>query len=133
MAFVIHEPVRTVLRLEGLALLGVSVMVYAQLPLGWAWFAALFLWPDLALLAYLRGPRLGALAYNLTHSSLGAYGLLALGLWQRDATLIAWACIWLAHIGFDRAFGFGLKYSSGFQHTHLGVIKAIRPAAQPVA
>ncbi|MGQ7476239.1 DUF4260 family protein [Streptococcus suis] len=28
--------------------------------------------------------------------------------------------IWLAHIGWDRAFGYGLKYESGFKHTHLG-------------
>jgi hypothetical protein len=25
--------------------------------------------------------------------------------------------IWLAHIGFDRALGYGLKYSSGFDVT----------------
>jgi hypothetical protein len=30
--------------------------------------------------------------------------------------------LWLAHIGMDRAFGFGLKYPDSFRHTHLGVI-----------
>ena len=30
--------------------------------------------------------------------------------------------IWLAHIGFDRALGYGLKYASGFGFTHLGRI-----------
>ncbi|MDU3890869.1 MAG: DUF4260 family protein [Serratia liquefaciens] len=30
------------------------------------------------------------------------------------------ALIWGAHIGFDRALGYGLKYASGFADTHLG-------------
>ena len=32
------------------------------------------------------------------------------------------AMIWLAHIGFDRALGYGLKYATGFGFTHLGRI-----------
>jgi hypothetical protein len=37
------------------------------------------------------------------------------------------ALIWLAHIGIDRALGYGLKYASGFGFTHLG---RIGPAAR---
>jgi hypothetical protein len=29
------------------------------------------------------------------------------------------ALIWLAHIGVDRALGYGLKYPDGFKDTHL--------------
>jgi hypothetical protein len=32
------------------------------------------------------------------------------------------AMIWMAHIGIDRALGYGLKYSEGFGFTHLGRI-----------
>ena len=32
------------------------------------------------------------------------------------------AMVWLAHIGIDRALGYGLKYSAGFNFTHLGRI-----------
>jgi hypothetical protein len=32
------------------------------------------------------------------------------------------AMIWLAHIGIDRALGYGLKYRAGFGFTHLGRI-----------
>jgi hypothetical protein len=32
------------------------------------------------------------------------------------------ALIWFAHIGFDRALGYGLKYPSAFQNTHMGRI-----------
>jgi len=38
------------------------------------------------------------------------------------------ALIWLAHIGIDRALGYGLKYETGFTYTHLGRIGA---AAMP--
>jgi len=30
--------------------------------------------------------------------------------------------IWIAHIGFDRSLGYGLKYADGFGYTHLGLI-----------
>ena len=36
--------------------------------------------------------------------------------------ILSIAMIWLAHIGFDRALGYGLKYASGFGFTHLGRI-----------
>jgi hypothetical protein len=32
------------------------------------------------------------------------------------------AMIWLAHIGFKRTLGLGLKYANGFRLTHLGSI-----------
>ena len=37
-------------------------------------------------------------------------------------TILSIAMIWLAHIGFDRALGHGLKYADGFGFTHLGRI-----------
>jgi hypothetical protein len=30
--------------------------------------------------------------------------------------------IWMAHVGFDRFLGYGLKYASNFHDTHLGKI-----------
>ena len=36
--------------------------------------------------------------------------------------LLSISMIWLAHIGFDRTLGYGLKYSAGFGFTHLGRI-----------
>ena len=38
------------------------------------------------------------------------------------ALLLSLSLIWVAHIGADRALGYGLKYSSAFQDTHLGRI-----------
>ena len=39
------------LRLEGLATLGLSVVLYQMLDAGWVTFAVLFLWPDLSFFA----------------------------------------------------------------------------------
>ncbi len=114
--------VRNILRLEGLMLLTVTAIAYAQVSGDWKLFAMLFLTPDLSFIAFLFGPRIGAVAYNAVHSTTGplALGLAAVLLAQPLALSIA--LIWLAHVGFDRALGYGLKYASGFSDTHLGRI-----------
>lgn len=117
-------------RLEGLALLAVSVLGYARFGQGWLLFAALFLAPDLSFFGYLAGPRLGAWAYNLAHSLIGPLLLAATGLLTGGGFVTALTLIWLAHIGFDRALGYGLKSPDAFGVTHLGLIgKAQRAAA----
>jgi hypothetical protein len=114
--------VRAVLRLEGLCVLAASAFAYSKFGAGWGVFFACFLLPDLSFLGYLAGPRVGAFAYNAAHSYIGAVACLAGALaWPSQVPLGA-GLIWLAHIGFDRALGYGLKYSSGFGYTHLGPI-----------
>lgn len=110
------------LRAEGAGLLALALLAYAQLGGGWGWFLACFLLPDLALLAYLAGPRVGALLYNTTHSTLGGLATAALGLLLREPALGLAAAIWLGHVGFDRMLGYGLKQARGFRYTHLGPI-----------
>ena len=112
--------VKTLLRVEGLALLLGTVWLYWHAGFDWRLFALLFLAPDVSFLGYLGGPRIGALAYNIAHSTDGAIGLGIAGMALNNGWLIAIALIWLAHIGFDRALGFGLKYATSFHHTHLG-------------
>src|SRR5262249_49594570 len=72
--------VKTLLRLEGLALFAAMVALYALQGGSWWIFAVLFLLPDLSFAAYLAGPRAGAVAYNAAHSYLLPAALLALGL-----------------------------------------------------
>ena len=108
------------LRLEGFALLCVAVAAYAHASGDWKVFALLFLVPDLCFVAYLFGPRVGAVAYNAVHSTTGplVLGLASVLLAQPQGLAIT--LIWIVHIGFDRALGYGLKYASGFSDTHLG-------------
>ncbi|MBA4329909.1 MAG: DUF4260 domain-containing protein [Polaromonas sp.] len=119
--------VRTLLRLEGLAVLALATAAYSEFGAGWGWFALLFLLPDLSLFAYLAGPRAGAVAYNAAHSYAGPLMLLALGVLAAMPGLLAIALVWCAHIGFDRALGYGLKYACGFRQTHLGPIGRADP------
>ncbi len=114
--------VRATLRLEGAAALAAAAALYAHAGFSWPLFAALFLAPDLAMLGYLVGPRLGAGAYNVAHTYALALPLALAGLFMGRPAVVAVALTWVAHIGFDRALGYGLKYSSGFGDTHLGRI-----------
>ncbi len=112
--------VKWVLQAEGLALLTASAAAYATQGFGWRWFVLFFLAPDLTFAAYLLGPRWGAAAYNAAHSTIGPLMLGGAGLVLGSEPLILAALIGLAHAGFDRMLGYGLKYGTGFGDTHLG-------------
>lgn len=107
------------LHVEGAAVLLVSVVVYFwQGGYWWLWLL-LVLAPDLSMLGYMAGNRVGAICYNAVHTyvlplALALYGALAgvpLALWL--------ALIWTSHIGADRMFGYGVKYPTAFKDTHL--------------
>lgn len=121
MSFVTGQP-KILLRLEGLCILLISLLFYSTSGFSWSLFGWLFLVPDIALLGYLFNPRVGSVAYNITHSLLIPLGLAAVGVILGVSLALSLATIWIAHIGFDRALGYGLKYGSGFTHTHLGRI-----------
>jgi hypothetical protein len=116
----VHGQPRTWLRLEGLAVLSVAVAAYAHLGYGWLLFALLFLVPDVSFLGFVAGSRVGAAVYNTFHSYTLPL-LLALTLLLAGEALQL-PLIWVAHIGFDRLLGYGLKYPTAFQDTHLGRI-----------
>ena len=111
---------KAILRLEGLAALAAATAAYVHLGGGWALFAGLFLIPDLSMLGYLRDRRIGATIYNLGHSYLAPGPLVAFGLLASQPLAVSIGLIWIAHIGFDRVVGYGLKYDTAFGHTHLG-------------
>jgi hypothetical protein len=113
---------RLLLRLEGLAVLTLSVALYRETSAGWMWFAILFLTPDVSMLGYLRGPRLGALLYNSAHTYFAPLAIATIAYLAPASALWPAVFIWTAHIGFDRLLGYGLKYPTAFGHTHLGTV-----------
>ena len=113
---------RTLLRLEGLTLFVGMTLLYAVWDGSWWVYALLFLAPDLSFLGYLAGPRPGAILYNAAHSYMAPMALMTTGFALSSPLVLSIAMIWLAHIGLDRALGFGLKYFAGFAFTHLGRI-----------
>ena len=114
--------VRSVLRLEGAAAFGAAIALYGHGGFSWLMFAVLFLAPDLSMLGYLAGPRAGALAYNLLHTYALSVPLALAGFALGSPVVSALALILIAHVGFDRMLGYGLKYASGFGDTHLSRI-----------
>ncbi len=107
------------LRLEGLAALTASVLLFYNLGGHWGIFALLFLTPDLSMLGYLANPRLGSILYDAAHSYVSVALLTAAVLLNKHPSWLPLPCIFAAHIGFDRALGFGLKYATRFEDTHL--------------
>jgi hypothetical protein len=103
-------------------LLTCMVGLYAVKGVSWWVFAVLLLVPDVSSAAYLAGPKAGALVYNAAHSYFAPIALLAAGFTLGEPWTLSIAMIWLAHIGMDRALGYGLKYQAGFGLTHLGRI-----------
>ena len=111
-----------VIRVEWMLVAAVAVAFYALIDGSWALFALLLLAPDLSMLGYLAGPRVGAVAYNAFHILAWPAILLLAGFYAGNVLAMEIALIWLVHISVDRALGYGLKLPSGFQDTHLGRI-----------
>jgi uncharacterized protein DUF4260 len=118
---------RTMLRLEGLTLFAGMTVLYWVWDGSWWVYAILFLAPDLSFAAYLAGPRIGAVVYNVAHSYLAPVTLMVTGFALASPLVLSIAMIWLAHIGIDRALGYGMKYAAGFGFTHLGRIGRAAP------
>jgi hypothetical protein len=110
---------RRLLHLEGLAVATGAVVVYLDAGYGWLLLLALVLAPDLSMLGYLGGPRVGALTYDAVHTYVGPVALGVVGVLGGYEIAVQIALIWLVHIGLDRLLGYGLKYPTGFKDTHL--------------
>ncbi len=110
------------LRLEGAAVCAASLVAYHWQLGSWWLFLVAFLLPDLSMLGYFAGPLFGARVYNLVHSYVGPIFLVMYGIGIGRSDVVPLALIWFAHIGLDRVVGYGLKYESAFEETHLGRI-----------
>jgi hypothetical protein len=112
--------VRTWLRLEGLAAFGAGLALFATFGGNWVFIVPLLLAPDLSAAGYLAGPRVGAFTYNLFHNWVPGTVLLGLGAWLGSAPVELVGAVLIAHVGMDRAVGYGLKLPISFHDTHLG-------------
>ncbi len=113
------------LRLDGGVLFVASVILFAVTHQHWWIYPALLFVPDIFMIGYVRNTAIGAFLYNAGHSYFLPSLLVLLG-WHHPLTL-AIGLIWLGHVGWDRLFGYGLKYDSSFKHTHLGSLFKEKP------
>lgn len=114
------------LRAEALLVAVLACAAYARLGVSWWLFAALFFVPDLSMLAYRAGPAVGAAVYDAAHWYVPPLALVAWGAFGRAPEASSVGLVWAAHIGVDRALGYGFKYGDGFGVTHLGLIGEAR-------
>jgi ABC-type nitrate/sulfonate/bicarbonate transport system permease component len=103
-------------------LAGLAGLYFLHLSVSWWLWIPLFFLPDISMLGYLAGTKVGAFTYNLFHHKGVAIIVAAIGLYLANNIIIAIGILLFAHSSFDRMFGYGLKYPDSFQHTHLGMI-----------
>jgi len=108
------------LHLDGLALLAAGIVAYGLMDGRWWFFAVLLLAPDLFMLGYLAGPRVGAAVYNAGHTLLIPTAMILIGVLTSTQLLLEIGIIWAAHLGMDHMFGYGFKYGTRFKDTHFG-------------
>jgi hypothetical protein len=117
-----NRAVEIILRAESLAIFVGGVGLWLAMNGNPLWLLPLLLAPDLSMLGYLGGPRLGALLYNAVHNLVIALLLLAIGWFAAIAPLALAGALIGAHVGMDRTLGYGLKLPTDFRDTHLGRI-----------
>lgn len=114
---------KNVLKLEELGLLLLFTMAYFRFfPDHLGLYAGLFFVPDVSFALYLVSPAAGAAAYNVLHHKGVIAALILAGLILQNDMMIMVGLIFMSHSSFDRVFGYGLKYTDSFHHTHLGWI-----------
>ena len=107
------------LAVEGLAMFFAGLVLYAQSGGNWILLVPLLLLPDVSMIGYVRGVGLGSFTYNLVHNWAVGFAVLAAGMWIGLAWLALLGAVLIAHVGMDRAVGYGLKYPTHFKDTHL--------------
>jgi hypothetical protein len=110
---------KELLRIEELALAVLAVFLFRGFGFAWWWFAVLFLAPDVSMIGYLAGTRVGAATYNLVHHKAVAVAVYIAGYFAHSHAMQFAGLIMLAHSSLDRVLGYGLKYPDSFKHTHL--------------
>ena len=110
------------LRAEGLATFAAGLAGFLFLGLPWWAFLLLLIVPDVSMVGYTRGPRVGAIIYNVAHDLATGVAIAGVGLVIGSVPLAAAGAILVAHGGMDRIMGYGLKLPSSFRDTHLGRI-----------
>lgn len=110
------------LKLEGLLLAALMVVLTYKAGTSLWFLVVTFLLFDISMIGYIKNEKIGALTYNIGHSSIVPTALLIVGILINNHQMQIWSYAWLFHISVDRALGYGLKHKTSFKHTHLGTL-----------
>jgi Domain of unknown function (DUF4260) len=97
------------LRLEAAVLLAGSLIAFSTTHQPWWLIPLTLMLPDVVMAGYLGGTRLGAVSYNIAHTTPIPAAVIPIGWWQDKPLILAVGLVWLARIGMDRTLGYGLK------------------------
>ena len=113
---------KNIIRLEEVAMFGFSIYALSSLHADWWWYLVLLIGPDVSMLGYLAGNKIGAASYNLFHHKGIAVIVFIIGLLMPHIPLQIIGIVLFGHSSMDRFFSYGLKTTEGFKYTHLGII-----------
>lgn len=113
---------KTLLRFEELGIFAVGGYFFSLTGFSWWIFALLFFAPDIGMIGYAVNTKTGAFLYNIFHHKGLAAAVVICGVVFGKPVVTLAGSILLSHAAFDRVFGYGLKYTDSFNHTHLGWI-----------
>ncbi len=111
---------KRIIQLEEVAMLGISIYALYLLKVEWWFYLLLLLAPDVSMLGYLAGNKIGAITYNLFHHKAVAIILFMIGFINQTWIIQVTGIILFGHSSMDRMLSYGLKYFTGFKYTHLG-------------
>jgi Domain of unknown function (DUF4260) len=114
---------KTLISIEEAALTGLGAWLAITSGIAWYWLLVFLLVPDISMLGYLAGPKIGAFTYNVVHHKALAVALFVAGAALGVPVLQFAGGVLLAHSSMDRVLGYGLKYPDAFSHTHLGTLR----------
>ncbi len=113
---------KNLIKLEEAFMFGITIFLFSKLDYVWWVYPALLFTPDLSMLGYLGGTKLGTITYNFVHHKALGISIYIIGILSANPGVQLAGLILFGHSSMDRMFGYGLKYTDSFQNTHLGFI-----------
>ena len=111
---------KTLIRIEEAALFILSYIFTIKIGYDWWMFLLLLLTPDISMIGYAFGTKSGAWLYDLFHHKALAIIIVLIGFTTNLPVAMLIGLVLFGHSSMDRVFGYGLKYTDDFKHTHLG-------------
>src|SRR6266478_9656073 len=100
---------RNILKLEEFAMFAISIYALYLLKAEWWCYILILIAPDVSMIGYLAGNKMGAATYNLFHHKGIAIVLYFIGLLLHNEIIQIIGIILFGHSSLDRMFGYGLK------------------------
>jgi hypothetical protein len=99
---------KNLLKLEELAMLGLSIYALSLMNVEWWYYVLLVLGPDISMIGYIFGNKIGAASYNLFHHKAVAVALFVIGIVANIHLVQILGIVLFGHSSMDRMFGYGL-------------------------